>query len=132
MPPLHPTTTPIYAALLTLLILALGYYITRLRGSEGVSLGTGKSTKLEQTVRAHANAVENVPLALLLLLIFELQGAPSWTLHAAGALLVLARILHAKGLMAARGRSFGRFWGTALTWTCMAALCAGNLFYALG
>jgi uncharacterized membrane protein YecN with MAPEG domain len=67
-------------------------------------------------VRVHANFIEYVPLALLLMLLGELNDLPRVVLHGAGILLLASRVLHAIGLGRSPGRSFGRFYGTAGTW----------------
>ncbi|MGZ8238835.1 MAG: MAPEG family protein, partial [Methylobacter sp.] len=50
--------------------------------------------------RAHSNAVEYIPIALMLLLMLELNGAPKILIHILGATLLTGRILHAMGLPA--------------------------------
>ena len=68
-----------------------------------------------RAIRAHANAVEYLPIALLLLLILELDQTRAWLLNLFGIVLIVGRILHAIGLSSTAGTSFGRFAGTALT-----------------
>ncbi len=127
-----PLVSAIYLAVFALYIVGLGYWVTLVRGAEQVSLGTGESPKMERAVRIHGNTVENVPLALMLLLAAELQGASATWIHALGSGLMLARLLHAYGLLQTSGRSFGRFWGTALTWTVVSVLAVLDLVLALG
>ena len=50
---------------------------------------------LARRIRAHANAAEYVPLALLLLLILELNQTQPMLLHVFGCVLIAGRILHA-------------------------------------
>ncbi|AOS98192.1 Inner membrane protein YecN [Microbulbifer aggregans] len=117
------TVTAFYAALCALLIIALAFRVVKFRRTQKVGLGSGGKHAAEVLIRAHANAVEYVPLALLLLLLAELNGlAASW-LHILGGTLLFGRFLHAFGLTAGRGGYHpGRFWGTALTWTVILAL----------
>lgn len=122
-----PLISALYTSVLTVLILALGYWVTRVRHSERVGLGLGESKPLEKAVRIHGNAVENVPLAMLLLLLVEMSGYAPWVIHALGASVVVARLLHISGIMKSRGVSFGRFWGMALTWTAMGVMATLNV-----
>ena len=59
--------TGIYAALAVLLVLFLGARISMRRRAASVGIGDGGDTNLLRRIRAHANALENLPLALLLL-----------------------------------------------------------------
>lgn len=114
--------TGVYAALAALLILALGLNVSLQRRVHGIGLGEGAQGEIARAVRAHANAVEYVPLALLLLLLLELRGWPAAVLHALGVLLLAGRLAHAQGLLVRGGWvSPGRFLGTLATWTVIAS-----------
>jgi uncharacterized protein len=89
---------PYYAAALTLLYIALTFFVIRQRRSAKSSLGTNGSKALERAVRAHGNFIEYVPLALILMLIAEMRVAHPYILHAVGIALVVARTLHALGI----------------------------------
>lgn len=115
--------TLLYAALCTLLILVLAGRVIAARWQHKVGLGDGGNTELNRRVRAHANAVEYVPLALILLGGMELNGYPDWLVHAFGAALLVSRLLHAWGLAVSSGTSPGRFLGTVLTLLLMIAMC---------
>lgn len=123
--------TSLYAALAAILFVALAGLVVRARWRYRTGLGIGTEPAMERAVRVHANFVEYVPLALLLLLLTELGGAPAILLHGCGALLVLCRVLHAYGLSQHSGRSFGRFWGTAGTWAVVLTLSVTLLWRAL-
>ncbi len=45
-------------------------------------------------IRAHGNSTENVPIALLLLLLNELNGLKEGTLVILGSVLLVSRLLH--------------------------------------
>lgn len=105
----------IYVALSALLIVGLLLRVAWLRNSLKIGIGDGQQPILARAVRVHANAVECLPLALLLLVLVELSGAGPIALHGLGASLLVARLLHAVGLSRRSGYSFGRFFGTALT-----------------
>ena len=126
-----PHITAVYAALVGLLLLGLSWQVTRHRQRARVSLGAGGDEALERAIRTHANLVEYAPLAVLLIALAEMNGAPSWWTHATGALLVIARCLHAWGLSGTSGVSPGRYWGTALTWLTILVASLTNLWLAL-
>ncbi len=66
-------------------------------------------------LRRHGNFVENVALILLLILIAELLGTPGVWLHAAGALWVTGRILHAVGIRHDNAKTIPRILGGVTT-----------------
>jgi uncharacterized membrane protein YecN with MAPEG domain len=109
--------TGLYTALAALLILILSARVVLLRRKLGVSLGDGDQKELMKRIRAQANAIEYLPIALLLLLSLEWNQTQTWILHACGIVLLLARLVHAIGLSISGGTSPGRFAGTTLTWT---------------
>ena len=120
--------TGLYAALCALLVFALSLRIALLRKRLRIGIGDGGDAALARAIRAQANAIEYVPLALLMLLVAENNGASVAFVHACGAGLLLARVLHAVGLSGSAGVSFGRFWGILLTWAILLAL-AGQLVW---
>lgn len=127
-----PVVTSIYAALAILLLLVLAYRVVQIRRNERIGLGDANHPQLQRRVRAHGNAVENLPIALLGLLMLELWGFHGWILHLLGALLIASRVLHAMGLSSRSGVSFGRFWGTLGTWLVLLAIAGLLLLQALG
>lgn len=120
--------TGIYVALSTILVIGLALAVSMRRRTVRVGLGSGGDSTLLQRIRAHANALENLPLALLLLLCLELGQAQPLLLHGFGSALILGRLLHASGLWHSAGISFGRFYGTLLTWGAMLGM-AGLLLW---
>ncbi len=90
--------TSIYASLATLLIVKLTLSVIKLRRKNRVRIGDGGIDELQLAIRNHANAVEYIPIALMLLLTLELNGAPKILVHILGVTLLIGRILHAMGL----------------------------------
>lgn len=125
------TITAIYASLAGLLLLVLSFRVVRWRRKLSVGLGDGGQESLLRAQRAQANFIEYVPIALILLAAAESQGLSGWLLQTTGAILVLARLLHAWGLSQSSGRSFGRYWGTLLTWVVILALSLANIFASI-
>lgn len=121
--------TGIYAALAALLVVLLSARVVLRRVSAKIALGDGDDKELKKRIRAQANAIEYLPLALLLLLCVEWNQTVPAIVHACGIVLIVARVLHAFGLSRSGGTSPGRLIGTALTWavmTFMAVLLLGQ------
>jgi uncharacterized membrane protein YecN with MAPEG domain len=111
-----------YVALGALLVVALAVRVMWLRNTGRVGLGAGGDAVLARAIRAHANAAEYLPIALLLLVLLALEQTRPGLLHMFGIVLIVARILHAIGLSSASGRSFGRMVGIGLTVAVMLAM----------
>ena len=92
--------TSIYASLSALLIVRLSISVIKLRRINRIRVGDGGNEELQLAIRTHANAVEYIPIALLLLLMLELNGAPKILIHIFGATLIIGRIIHAMGVPA--------------------------------
>lgn len=123
--------TALYAGLCALLVIALAFKVVKFRRGKKVGLGTGGDKEGEILVRAHANAIEYIPLALILMLIAEIDGLSAVWLHCLGGVLVIARMLHAFGLIAGKGGYHsGRFTGTSLTWLVIIILAVINIYSA--
>ena len=90
--------TGMYAALATLMIVALARNVISLRRQHKVALGDGGHQDLLAAIRAHANAVEYLPIGLLLLLLLELSQGPAWLIHLLGSLFIIGRLIHANGV----------------------------------
>lgn len=112
------TITPLYAGLLAIWFLALSYRVVQQRG-HGVSLGHGTDEVLLRRIRGHGNFAEYVPLILVLIGMLELGGLTAWAVHALGATLLAARLLHGYAFAFSDGWKFGRFWGTLLTFVLL-------------
>ncbi|MEM6483513.1 MAG: MAPEG family protein [Pseudomonadota bacterium] len=89
---------PIYLAVLGALFVPFTMRVGMYRMKSNISLGTGDDRELERRMRAQANFVETVPLAIVLLIVMELLGAAPVWLHSLGGALVIGRIAHYLGL----------------------------------
>lgn len=123
-----PQITALYAALLGLLVVILALRVVHGRWTRRIGLGDGGDAVMTRRIRVHANTIENVPLALLLLLLLELTNVAWWWLHAFGIAILVGRLLHAWGLSGNSGTSFGRLSGTLITWIAMLAMCVLLLY----
>jgi uncharacterized membrane protein YecN with MAPEG domain len=106
----------LYGSLNAIFNIYLANRVSTMRRKVKVGIGTSGDKSLELAVRIHANNAEFVPLALVMLLVAELQGGHSAALHALGGTLLVGRMLHAYG-MPRKAPNVPRFVGTAATWT---------------
>jgi uncharacterized membrane protein YecN with MAPEG domain len=123
--------TALYAAILTLLLMVLAINVTVHRRRLKVSLGAGADPLMMRMMRIHGNAAEYIPIALLLMLVYEFNGGSHAALHVCGCALVLGRVLHAAGVWSSSAPNSGRVLGQALTWFAILALAAMNLVKVL-
>ena len=122
--------TMLYAGALGLVLLALSARVIQARGATKVYMGDGGNELMLRRMRGQANFVEYVPMALILMGLLEMRGAPAWELHALGATLLVARLLHGYTFAFAKHFPPGRFLGAVLTqlvvgWGALAALWQG-------
>lgn len=123
--------TPIYAALLAVLLIALSFRVIFVRRGERISLGDADNPALRARIRVQANFVEYTPLALILILLIELQGGDALVVHALGLMLLIGRIAHAVGVSKHPQVMPLRFWGMILTFASLAFGAVITLFLAL-
>ena len=123
--------TALYAGILALLILVLAVRVVMQRKESSVGLGDGGNETLLRRIRIHGNAVENIPIALVLMLVLELNGSSALLLNIFGGALVVGRLAHPLGITGSSGDSAGRLIGNVLTWTVIgsAAIRCVLLFF---
>lgn len=122
------SVTALYAAILALIVLALAINVTMHRVKLRVSIGDGGNPLMLRMIRVHANAAEYVPLALALMLAYELNGGSHMALHVIGIALIAGRVVQSWGMWAKELPGLGRRLGQSLTWLSIAALAALNLW----
>jgi len=125
------TVTSIVSALLTLIFIQLSFAVIRLRRQNKVGLGNGGHDKLERAIRAQGNFAEYVPFGLILLACLELNGAPWWLVATLGAILMVGRLIHAKGINEPPPNFGKRVLGMVLTINALIIAAAVNLGWAL-
>lgn len=114
--------TALYAALLGIFLVVLGLLVVRTRIRERVAIGDAGNPAMLAAIRVHANAVENIPIALLLMFLLEVNGGEAWWLHALGEALVIGRLMHAFGLFQKKNVNRWRQVGMVITWLVILAL----------
>ncbi|WP_076068787.1 MAPEG family protein [Sphingomonas montana] len=92
------TYTLMFAVAFALINLWLAFRAGKARLGAKVSIGDGGNPLLTARMRAQANFLEYVPLALILIGLIEMRVGASQLLFALGIALVLARIAHAFGM----------------------------------
>ena len=88
--PVTTVTTLVLAAWM----IVLGYRVVLRRRSARVPYGDGEDRKLTKRIRAHANAAEQVPIALIMLGLAELGNTPSSWLWTMAGILIVGRFIH--------------------------------------
>jgi len=120
--------TALYAAILAFIIVALGINVTVHRVKLGVPLGDGGNPQMLRMIRLHGNAVEYIPLALVLMLAYEINGGWHTALHIIGIALVAGRLIQTWAMWSTEIAGPGRGTGQTLTWLSMAALAVLNIW----
>jgi uncharacterized membrane protein YecN with MAPEG domain len=126
-----PVISALVAAALALVLITLSARVILHRRGALIGLGDGGDKALSKKIRAHANFIEYVPIALLMLAFAELGGAHPLLVAGLGTWLIAARIAHAAGLSRKSGHSHGRFFGTASTLTILLLLAIIDVVVAL-
>lgn len=90
--------TPIYAALLTFMLIFLIRNVIKTRTKNRIILGDGNNAEMIAAIRMHGNFVETAPWGLLLMFLIEYQDGNFFVLHFLGLTLLAGRVLHAYAL----------------------------------
>ncbi|MCW1427965.1 MAPEG family protein [Novosphingobium sp. JCM 18896] len=124
-------TTLCLAAAAAVINLWLGIRISRVRMSAKILHGDGGNEALMRRMRAQANFIENVPLALILIGAIELSTKGGKWLAVVGGLFMLARLAHALGMDSTRPNPL-RAGGTLVTMLTLLGLAVVAILIALG
>ncbi len=120
--------TALYAALLSLLMCKLAFNVIKARRVNKIKYGDGNVSELQIARTAHSNAVDYIPISLILLFILEYNDCNLWFIHLAGISLITGRLIHCKGILTENLK--GRILGMQITFFTIYALAALNLIYA--
>jgi uncharacterized protein len=126
-----PTITLLIAAVMGLLNLWLGIRVSQVRVARKVMIGDGAVPEMVSRGRAHANFNEYVPIALILMLLIELNVGASLYLWAIGLALVIGRVLHPFGMDRPAPNPL-RLGGMMLTWAAIAVLVVWAVLLSYG
>ncbi|WP_171998181.1 MAPEG family protein [Cronobacter sp. JZ38] len=117
----------LYAVLGALLLMKFSFDVVRLRMQYRVAYGDGGFSELQSAIRIHGNAVEYLPIGLLLLLFMEMNGAQNWMLHVCGLLLLVGRLMHYYGFHHRLLR--WRRSGMSATYIALLLMVLANILY---
>ncbi|PWK68219.1 MAPEG family protein [Aminobacter sp. AP02] len=121
----------LYAALNAFILLWLTMATALVRRKHMVLIGDGGIEHLGRTMRGHANAIENVPVMLILLGLAAALGAPAVAIHVLGAAFTFGRAVHAWHFTHERGQLWQRATGFGLSILTLTAAALGVLGHAI-
>ena len=119
--------TAFYASLLTLLLCVLALKVIKARRYHKVGYADGGITDMQVVRAAHSNAVDYIPITVILLFFLEYQGAAAWLIHSVGVVFILGRLIHARSILAKDFK--GRVRGMQITIWVMITLAVLNSAY---
>ncbi|RJX66581.1 hypothetical protein DZ860_20090 [Vibrio sinensis] len=119
--------TALYAVILAGMMMGLSFQVIKQRRIAKVAYADGGVDALKIARSAQSNAMDYIPITLLLMALVEQNGASVYWIHFAGILFVIGRVLHARAIL--NDRLSGRVLGMKLTFSVMLGLMALNLYY---
>ncbi len=119
--------TALYAALLGAWMVALSIGVIKQRKSHQISLGDGGVGSLQMARSAQTNAMEYIPITLIMMMLAEYNGVVHLWLHLAGVVFCIGRVAHAKAILSATLK--WRVRGMLMTFFVMVLLVILNLVY---
>ncbi len=120
-------TSAIYASLLALLICWLSLHVIKARRRNKIRDGDGGNKELQIAMAAQANAIEYIPIALLLLFALEYNEANIWVIHSLGMVFAAGRLIHARALLSEDLKK--RVLGMKITIYTLISLAILNFIY---
>lgn len=117
----------IYTSISALLICWLSLNVIKLRRKNRISVGDGGVHELTIARAAQLNAIEYIPISLLLLYALELNGAYILFVHLLGLSLLAGRIIHARAMLAENLKA--RVLGMQITLYTIIGLAIINIVY---
>ena len=129
-----PITT-IQVSLIALLLFRLSVRVIQLRRANQVSLGDGGHEDLQRAIRGQANCAEYAPIAVLLVLVAELQSSSTMVtiaLAVLAAAFLLGRMLHGYAFAFTSGSIRLRVHGMQLTLFSIVLMAVLNIVVVVG
>ncbi|MGF1695622.1 MAPEG family protein [Vibrio lamellibrachiae] len=119
--------TALYASLCTCLMIWLSIEVIKQRRTHKVAYDDGDIESLQIARSAQSNAVEYIPITLILMAFLEYNSGMSIWLHIIGVVFVCGRLMHARAILT---NTFpGRKFGMLLTFSVMMVLIVLNFAY---
>ena len=123
-------TTPLYAAILGLMMIALSIHVIKGRRKFGAALGDADNIEMKRRIRAQGNLAEYAPIFLILLGYAEYGGFPAWAVHACGMIFIAGRVMHAYSVLKAEQYVDHQLTGNPV-WRIRGMMCTFNLIALL-
>ena len=120
-------TSALYTSLSAFIIVWLSLNVIKTRRERKISIGDGEDTRLRIAIAAQLNAVEYIPIALLLLILLEYNGANLVVVHIFGLLLITGRVIHASAILTENMNN--RVRGMQITIWVLIGLAIANLLF---
>ena len=115
----------LYIVFNALILLKISVEVIKLRTQ--YQYGDSSFYELQTTIRVQGNAMEYIPISMLLLLMMEMNGAPVWAIHLCGLIFITARILHYFSL---KHREYTwRHFSRITTFNSMILMILVNIYY---
>ena len=119
--------TPLYAAVLAFLFIALSVRTLRLRRKLNIAVGDKSDQQMLRSMRVHANFAEYVPFSLLLIYMLESGNGTTVFVHALCVCLIVGRLSHAYGVGRVDEDYRYRVFGMTMTFTSLGGAALGIL-----
>ena len=117
----------LYIVLSAIIIGQLSMNVIKVRRQYKISIGDGSNHALQLAICAQTNAVEYLPIGMLLLISLEFNAANNLIIHALGITLLVGRIMHAKAMLADNLKR--RVIGMQITFYTLLAMAVMNMGY---
>ncbi|HHF3082310.1 TPA: MAPEG family protein [Vibrio diabolicus] len=119
--------TALYASILAILIIWLAVQVIKQRRLNQVAYADGGVEALQIARSAQSNAIEYIPITLILMALLEFNSAyPTW-IHLTGIIFVIGRIIHARGILKEDLKR--RVRGMQVTFLVILSLVVLNMIY---
>ena len=119
--------TAIYASVLSIIMCWLSLNVIKARRRNKVAYADGGIEELIVARSAQSNAVDYIPITLILLFLIEYNGANIWLIHIAGICFVIGRIIHCISILSENLK--GRAIGMQITVLTIVSLALLNILY---
>ena len=116
-----------YAAICTFIIGRLSLNVIKVRRKHRINIGPTDNDELVVAMMAQSNAIEYIPIGLILLFSLEFNGVPTWVIHLFGATLVAGRLLHSHAMR--HNNLLRRVISMHITFNALFIMAFTNLFY---
>ncbi len=128
-----PYITIITSGICGLVFVALSLNVILFRKNNRIAYGNGNNDILNRKIRAHGNFAEYVPFCLFSLLITEITSTPLFVTIILAALLVIARLIHAYGVLVSESNKkfLPRMIGMILTLSVLMITSVINIYMAV-